>query len=175
MFRQSVTFIVTDCFLLCGLVWALEYIDKESGIIYNTNMKIIIDTNVLVSGLQSTKGYSNKLLNLLPDDRFTIAVSVPLILEYEAQLKKHLPKDVYTDEDIDNIINFICKISRETKIYYLWRPYLRDPYDDHILELAIASGSEYIVTFNKKDFTNLDEYGIQIVSPKEFVSVLEGR
>lgn len=138
-------------------------------------MNIVIDTNVMVSGLQSSLGYSHKLLEMLPDADFNVCISVPLVLEYEAQLKKHLPRDIYTDDDIDGFIDFICSIAKKTSIYYLWRPYLKDPFDDHVLELALASESRYIVTFNKKDFSNTDQYGISVVTPKEFISILGER
>lgn len=138
-------------------------------------MKIVIDTNVIVSGLQSSFGYSHKLLRMLSDERFDICISVPLVLEYEAQLKKHLPPEVYTEDDINDVIDYISKIGIKTPVYYLWRPFLKDPFDDHVLELALASQSEYIVTFNKKDFKNTEQYGIRILNPGEFLSNIEER
>ena len=109
-------------------------------------MNIVIDTNVILSGLQSDMGYSHRLLELLPSDKFNICISVPLVLEYEAQLRKQLPKDIFRSEDIVDFVDYICKIGQKISIYYLWRPYLKDPFDDHVLELAIASGSRYIIT-----------------------------
>lgn len=151
------------------------HLDEFNGIIYNTNMSVVIDTNVIISGLQSNMGYSYKLLEMLPSNVFNICISVPLVLEYESQLKKHLSHEIFTDEDIDDFIDFICKIALKIHIYYLWRPYLKDPFDDHVLELAIASQSRYIVTFNKKDFRSAEKYGIEIVNPKEFFEILERR
>ena len=151
------------------------HIDNNSGIIYNTSMNIVIDTNVIVSGLQSDMGYSHKLLEELSSREFDISISVPLVLEYEAQLKKHLPPEIFTEEDIDDFIDYICKIGHKTSIYYLWRPYLKDPFDDHVLELALASQSRYIVTFNKKDFRDTEHYGIEIVKPGEFFDILGER
>jgi putative PIN family toxin of toxin-antitoxin system len=136
-------------------------------------MNAVIDTNVLVSGLQSDGGYSHKLLEALPGKDFDICISVPLVLEYEAQLKKHLPPEIFTDADIDDFIDYLCKISKKTPIYYLWRPHLKNPFDDHLLELALASQSDCIVTFNKKDFRNSEQYGIHIVDPKEFLDILK--
>ena len=138
-------------------------------------MKIVIDTNVIVSGLQSDMGYSHKLLEELPNGKFEISISVPLVLEYEAQLKKHLSSEIFTGEDIDDFIDYICKIGKKTPIYYLWRPFLKDPFDDHVLELALASQSQYIVTFNKKDFKDTEHYGIEIVNPGEFFDILGER
>ncbi|MBO4618434.1 MAG: putative toxin-antitoxin system toxin component, PIN family [Lachnospiraceae bacterium] len=138
-------------------------------------MNIVIDTNVMISGLQSDLGYSHKLLEMLPSASFDICISVPLLLEYEAQLKKHLTSDIFTDEDIGDFLDYICKISLKKTIYYLWRPYLKDPFDDHLLELALASNCSYIVTFNKADFRHSEHYGIETVTPKEFLKILEKR
>ncbi len=131
-------------------------------------MNIVIDTYVIISGLQSDMGYSYKLLECLPDADFTISISIPLILEYEEKMKELLPPDIFSLQDIEDFIDYICQIGKKTHIHYLWRPQLKDPCDDHILELALASHSKYIVTFNKKDFRDLDQFGIKVVTPKEF-------
>lgn len=138
-------------------------------------MDIVIDTNVIVSALQSNKGYSFRLVSMLSEQAFRMNISVPLVLEYEAQLKKHLSPAIYSARDIDDIIDYICDVGRKTPVYYLWRPFLKDPFDDHVLELALASQSSYIVTFNKKDFSNIEYYGIKAVTPKEFLEILEER
>ena len=138
-------------------------------------MDIVIDTNVIVSALQSNKGYSFRLVSMLSEQAFRMNISVPLVLEYEAQLKKHLPPAIYSAQDIDDFIDYICEVGRKTPVYYLWRPFLKDPFDDHVLELALASQSKCIVTFNKKYFSNIEYYGIKAVTPKEFLEILEER
>ena len=143
--------------------------------IYNTNMKkAVIDTNVLLSALNSSNGYSYKLLEELGDNKFEIAISNPLYYEYESILKRKANRKIYSDEDIDDLLDYICSIAEKTKIHFLWRPYIKDPYDDHILELAFASKSNYIITYNKKDFTRAIDLGIQAVTPKEFLDLLGG-
>lgn len=98
-----------------------------------------------------------------------VIVSVPLILEYEAVLKNHLDKNIFSDSDIDDFIDYICTLGVKTDIFYLWRPYLKDPFDDHVLELAINANADVIVTFNKKDFFRAEKLGIKILTPKEFL------
>ena len=61
-------------------------------------------------------GYSHKLLEELPSREFDISISVPLVLEYEAQLKKHLPPEIFSEEDIDDFIDYICKIGHKTSM-----------------------------------------------------------
>lgn len=131
--------------------------------------KIIIDTNVIVSALKSRKGYSFKLLSIIDDERFHVSVSVPLILEYEDAIIREKTKIELGKEDIDAIIDYICYAGKKREIYYLWRPYLKDPKDDMILELAVESESDTIITFNKNDFNGVDKFGIKVLTPKEFL------
>jgi len=99
--------------------------DKQLGIVYNTIMKrcqIVIDTNVLVAALRSKRGASYKLFMLISSGKFTIHISVPLILEYE-DVAKRLLKDIpLTEQDIDDILDYLCAIAQQQQVFYLWRP-----------------------------------------------------
>lgn len=128
-------------------------------------IKVVIDTNVILSGLMSKKGASFRLLDLIPKNKLIISVSVPLLLEYEAVLYKNIKKLKLTKQDIDDFLDYFCSVAEKTKIYYLWRPILKDAYDDHLLELAVSSNSKYIVTYNIKDFNGSDKFGIDAVMP----------
>jgi putative PIN family toxin of toxin-antitoxin system len=133
---------------------------------------IVIDTNVLVSALRSRNGYSFKLLSIIDDERFKVFISVPIILEYEDAFKREKTNIKLRKPDIDNILDFICLIAEQRKIFYLWRPYLKDPGDDMLLELAVESECDYIVTFNKKDFDGIEKFGIRTITPKEFLKLI---
>lgn len=132
--------------------------------------KIIIDTNVILSALQSSKGKSFELVSKIGSGLFDIALSVPLVLEYEAILRSHLNRTVFTDSDIEDFIDYLCAVGIKTKIFYLWRPYLKDPFDDHVLEVAVNSNADAIVTYNKKDFLEVQALGMKILNPKEFLA-----
>ena len=135
---------------------------------------IVIDTNVILSSLQSNKGKAFELVSQVGTGMFDCAVSVPLILEYEAVLKNHLDKGIVSDSDIEDFIDYLCAVGIKTKIFYLWRPYLKDQFDDHVLELAISAGAERGVTYNKRDFLRAEDLGIKIQTPKEFLAEMEG-
>ena len=135
--------------------------------------KIVIDTNVILSALQSNKGKSFELISKIGNDLFDFALSVPLVLEYEAILKSHLNRTVFTDSDINDFIDYLCAVGIKTKIFYLWRPYLKDPFDDHVLEVAINSNADAIVTYNKKDFLEAQTLGMKILTPKEFLDEIQ--
>lgn len=132
-------------------------------------MKIVIDTNVLVSALKSRRGASYRLISLLPSDNFSIAISVPLLLEYEDVLNRgHLPPEI-TREDIGDFIDFLCHVGLHQDIFFLWRPFLPDPSDDLVLEVAVAGGCDAIITYNKRHFKNIEKFGLRAVDSKEFL------
>ena len=133
-------------------------------------LEIVIDTNILITGLRSRRGASFKLLSTIGQDKFNMNISVPLLLEYETVAKKLIGEIILTEEDIDDILNYICKVSKWREIFYLWRPFLKDRKDDMILELAVTSQCDMIITYNKKDFKNVEKYfGIRLLTPKEFL------
>ncbi len=128
-----------------------------------------MDTNVVVAGLRSNRGASFKLLSLVGTDAFDIAVSVPLVLEYEAAVLRALPATNLTDSDVDDLLDYLCSVGIAQTIHYLWRPSLRDPNDDHLLELAVAGACESIVTFNRRDFAGAEKFDVRVEAPAEFL------
>ena len=133
-------------------------------------MKIVIDTNVLLTALNSNQGASYKLVSMIPSKKFSIAISVPLIIEYEAVLRRgKLPPNI-TDKDITDFIDFICQVGEEQDIFFLWRPFLPDPFDDLILEVAVAGDCDAIITYNKKHFIKVKKFGLRVLTPKELLT-----
>ncbi|MEW5804510.1 MAG: putative toxin-antitoxin system toxin component, PIN family [bacterium] len=132
--------------------------------------EIVVDTNVLIAALKSRRGASFRLLSMIGQGKFNINLSVPLLLEYEAVAKELIGGTALTAEDIDDILNYICSVSKWRKIFYLWRPFLKDPKDDMVLELAVTSQCDMIITYNEKDFRNVEQYfGIRVLTPKELL------
>lgn len=99
-------------------------------------------------------------------------LSVPLFLEYEDVVKRADSGLSLSVAEIDHVLDFICAEASLREIFYLWRPALPDPKDDFILELAVESGSDYIVTFNARDFAGDEKFGVAVVTPQEFLRKL---
>ncbi len=131
--------------------------------------RIILDTNVLYAGLFSSKGASFKVLQAIEEGRVQIVISTTLLFEYEDILKRNQLILDLSNQEIEKILDFFCMQSEHQKIYFLWRPCLPDPKDDHLLELAIASGTKLIVTHNTKDFKGGEEFGIRSITPKKML------
>ncbi len=110
--------------------------------------QIVIDTNVFVAALRSNRGASHRLLHLINGGKFEINISVPLVLEHEDVGKRIVEEIALRVEDIEDVIDYICKVANHHKVYYLWRPFLRVPKDDMVLELAVSGGCEIIVAYN---------------------------
>jgi len=100
---------------------------------------------------------------------FRIHLSVPLVLEYEEIGKRHSRALGLTHRDIDDILDYLCSVAGLHDIFYLWRPFLPDPDDDMLLELAVEASCQSIVTFNKRDFHGVEQFGLQAVTPQEFL------
>ena len=107
--------------------------------------RIVIDTNVLVSALRSRRGASSRLVSLVGTDAFEVHLSVPLTLEYEAVLMRQRRALGLSRQDVTDVVDALCALSVPQAVYFLWRPYLRDASDEHVLELAVAARCEYIV------------------------------
>ncbi|HEX3034655.1 MAG TPA: putative toxin-antitoxin system toxin component, PIN family [Thermodesulfobacteriota bacterium] len=135
-----------------------------------------MDTNVLVSALRSKRGASYKLLSMIDSGRFQITISVPLLFEYEDVLKRKSLNIALTHNDIDDILDYLCAVADKREIYYLWRPFLKDPKDDMVLELSVESGSDYIVTYNIDDFKGIERFNVRAIKPKDFLKLIgEGK
>lgn len=131
--------------------------------------KIVIDTNILISALLSRRGAAFKLISLVGKGHYDYVLSVPLIIEYEDVLKRENSKIVLSLESINNVLDRLCFHAELREIFYLWRPYLNDPKDDLVLELAVESNCDSIITYNLKDFKNIDKFGLEAITPKVFL------
>jgi putative PIN family toxin of toxin-antitoxin system len=136
--------------------------------------QIVIDTNVFVSALRSRRGASFLLLTMIDKGQFEVNISVPLIVEFEDAAKRTAKELVLTNNDIDDILDYMCKVANKRKIHFLWRPVLKDPRDDHVLELAVESGSKHIITYNIRDFSEAKHFGITVLTPRDFLQIIGG-
>jgi len=156
-----------------GTIIFVLRLNKDGGIC-ETMLRVVIDTNVLVSALRSDMGAAYSLISKLPSNEFQFALSVPLYAEYQDVLtrKEHMTGGSTADE-ILGFLRYLCNIAHRQDVFFLWRPWLNDPNDDMVLELAVASMSKYIITYNLKDFKNIRSFGIEAIPPKRFLEILE--
>ena len=131
--------------------------------------RVVLDTNVIASALRSRRGASFKVLSLIGTDRFELCVSVPLIVEYESVAKRFSRTLGLSHSDIDDILDYLCSVAEHRQIFYLWRPFLKDPGDDMVLEVAVEGEVDFIVTHNIRDYEGIEKFGIKAITPQGFL------
>jgi putative PIN family toxin of toxin-antitoxin system len=137
-------------------------------------MKIVLDTDIVLSALLSRRGASHRLMTwLFESPKKYDVVSNTLVTGFEDILTRdenikqfnHLTK-----EDVLGFIDDICLISHHQDIHFLWRPFLKDVNDDMVLEVAVNANAKAIITFNPKDFKGVKEqFGIEIMTPQAYL------
>ena len=132
-------------------------------------LRIILDTNVLYSGLYSSRGASYRVLREIEAGTIVTVISITLLFEYEDILMRNKTVLGLADGEIEGLLDYLCLQSEHQKVYFLWRPVVPDSKDDHLLELAVASNTETIVTHNTKDFKGAREFGVRTITPKELL------
>ena len=136
--------------------------------------RVVVDTNVLVAAFQSRRGASFQLLARMGTGVFDIVVSVPLVLEYEEVLARDLASIGVGEGYVRDAIDYICSVAAHQEVFFLWRPVLRDPGDDLVLEVAVAAGCDAIITHNVRDFDRARQFGVRAVSSGTFLHELRG-
>lgn len=118
------------------------------------NLRVVLDTDVVVAAMRSRSGASWQLVDKALAGEFTLLLSVPLVLQYEAVLKREEHRAVHnlTDAQVDQVIGALVHVAVPVQIRFLWRPVLSDPSDDMVLETSVNGQAELLVTFNLGDF-----------------------
>lgn len=137
-------------------------------------MKVVLDTSVLVAATRSRQGASFALVASVPSPLFQLCLSVSVYTEWQAVLTRpeHLPAGA-SDELALGFTRYLASQAHLQDVHFLWRPFLRDPDDDMVLECAVAAGCPYIVTHNVKDFRGTEQLGVQAVTPGQFLQILK--
>lgn len=138
-----------------------------------SGQRIVIDTNVLVSGLRSRNGASFHLLSRLPARHFQVFVTVPLVMEYVDVLSREgmVPLPIAA---IDDVLDMICRVAIQQQVHFLWRPQLRDAKDEMVLEAAVNARAHFLITHNLADFGAAKQFDVRPVTPREFLNRLDG-
>ena len=135
-------------------------------------MIIVIDTNVIVSGLLKASGNPAEIVNYLLSRKIRAAYDIRIIRKYREVLRR--PRFNFKISDTDNFINFI---EGEGLLIYPepLKISLPDPGDLPFLETAAAINSKTLVTGNSKDYPNAENTSVKIVSPVSFITSLSDR
>jgi putative PIN family toxin of toxin-antitoxin system len=137
---------------------------------------LVLDTAVMVAAIRSNAGASHRLLVGGLNERFTMLVSVPLLIEYEAVMTRpgHLIASRLSVADVGTLLDAVAAIAEPVRLDFLWRPVLNDADDDMVLETAVNGRSDAVVTFNWRHFTPVTkQFGIDVLTPAEIINQME--
>ena len=131
--------------------------------------RIVLDTNIVVAAMRSRRGASFRLLSLVGTGAFDLCLSVPLLLEYEAKLLELTDELAIGRRDVSKLLDYLASVALPQEVFFLWRPVLRDPKDDMVLELAVAAEARCLVTHNLRDFEGAWSFEPAIMSPGRYL------
>lgn len=135
-------------------------------------MRIVLDTNVLVSGLLSPFGVCGQIVRMMVAGDFTLCVDARILLEYDEVLKR--PKFGMDPDKLDAMMEFIRSASEAHGSAPLQNS-LPDHDDDQFLEVAIAAGADALITGNTRHFPASCRAGVSVLSPAQFIEMIKTR
>ena len=139
-------------------------------------MRLVLDTDVVIAAMRSPTGGSAELLRRIDEGKATMLLTVALALEYEAicTLADHRLASGLDLLQVDLYVDTLIEMAEPVELYFRWRPQLRDPGDELVLDAAVNGRASAIVTFNERDLrearTNFD---IEVLRPGEVLRRLK--
>ncbi len=133
-------------------------------------MRVVLDTDVIVAGMRSTGGASAEILRKARQGKVTLVVSVPLAMEYEAICTEaeHRLAAGLSEREVEIFLDALVAMAEPVETHFLWRPQLRDPGDEMVLEAAVNGQADLLVTFNVRDFGDVpSRFGIELMIPRD--------
>ena len=134
-----------------------------------SQVRIVADTDVVVAAMRSPSGASAAILRTVRRERVELLLSVPLAMEYEAVCLRpeHQMAAGLSEQEVRIFVDAVLAMAQPVKIHFLWRPQLRDPADEMVLETAVNGRADLLVTFNERDYGTVPRrFGIEVLTPR---------
>ena len=136
-------------------------------------MRLVLDTDAVVAAMRSPTGASAAIVRAVRQRRATLLLSVPLAIEYEAVCRRseHRMEAGLSERQVEIFLDAIIAMAEPVPTHFLWRPQLRDPNDEMVLEAAVNGRAEALVTFNVRDYgTAASQFGVEVLLPREAIA-----
>ena len=131
-----------------------------------------MDTDAFVAAMRSPSGASAAIIRKARRGKVALLLCVPVAMEYEAVCARpeHQLAAGLNEQEVRIFVDAVIAIAEPVKIHYLWRPQLRDPSDEMVLETAVNGRANLLITFNVRDYgTAPARFGIEVMTPREAV------
>ena len=125
-----------------------------------------------MAGLRSNRVASFQILRAMRAGDIRIAVSVALVLEYESVILRPGLIPHFTPEELRKIVDGLCRLADHQQVFFAWRPFLPDPNDDLVLELAVAASAAFVITHNISDFRDSESMGVRAITPATTLDII---
>ncbi len=132
-----------------------------------------MDTDAVVAAMRSPTGASAAIVRAVRQNRAALLLSVPLAMEYEAVCRRpeHRIDAGLSERQVEIFLDAIVAMAEHVPTHFLWRPQLRDPNDEMVLEAAVNGRAEALVTFNVRDYgTAASQFGVEVLLPREAIA-----
>lgn len=126
----------------------------------------------MVAAMRSPRGASAAILRAARQSRVTLLLSVALALQYESVCwrAEHRLASGLSEREVDTFVTAVIALAEPVEVHFLWRPLLRDPGDEMVLEAAVNGRADALVTFNLRDFgTAPSLFGVEVLLPREAI------
>ncbi len=133
----------------------------------------MLDTDTVVAAMRSPTGASAGIVLAARQKRVTLLLSVPLALEYEAVCRRadHRIEAGLSPAQVEIFLDAVIAMGEPVSTHFLWRPQLRDPNDEMVLEAAVNGRADAVVTFNTRDYgTAAAQFGVDVLLPREAIA-----
>jgi putative PIN family toxin of toxin-antitoxin system len=137
--------------------------------------RIVLDTSVVVAALRTRWGAGNAVLRLVGNRQLVLLATPPLFLEYEDVLKRPEQRLAHglSLEEIDEFLAELAALIEPVELHFQWRPQVRDPNDEMVLEAAINGQADALVTYNVADFASAGErFRIPVIRPGDLLKAV---
>jgi putative PIN family toxin of toxin-antitoxin system len=134
--------------------------------------RVVLDTSVIVAALRTRAGAGNAVLRLVALRKLRLLATPPLFLEYEDVLKRPEQRLAHglSLEAIEEFLAELAALIEPVDVHFLWRPQVRDPIDEMVLEAAINGRADALITYNVADFADAGErFNVEILRPGELL------
>ena len=135
-----------------------------------------MDTDAVVAAMRSPTGASAAIVRAVRQRQATLLLSVPLAMEYEAVCRRpeHRVEAGLSERQVEIFLDAIIALAEPVLTHFLWRPQLRDPNDEMVLEAAVNGRAEALVTFNVRDYgTAASQFGVEVMLPREAIARIQ--